>query len=346
MGRHVSPSVAYWTNSFEPAIEAVASEVASLRRAFPRSAVWGISPRDTQLVAYKNGLCFHPRAAVVFRAVTAVMQWRFDLNHVFGTLADWHHLRAIWKGPTILTVCLGGSSSGELLGKVDRFAVEWPAARDELLARGIDSKRIDLVYPPVDLERFSPSPPPTGDFTVLFASSPDSARWLAGRGVGLLLEAAALCPRMRFRLVWRPWGDSLAAVAAEIHKRRLDNVEIVCGRMRDMSEQYRAAHVVAAPFLDITQSKPTPNSVLEGMACGRPAVVTRRVGVADLVAQSQAGLVCGDSPESLAECLQEVQRYWPALSTNSRCLAEQRFASERFIADYRRLYDQLRRRAA
>lgn len=337
----MSPRVAYWTSSFEPAMEAVASEIASLRRAFPGSAAWGVSRRDTRLIGFKNGLSFHPRAFLAFRAVTAVMQWRFDVNHVFGSPADWHHLRSIWKRPTVMTVCLGGEASSACLDRVDRFAVEWPAAKVELVTRGVPADRVSIVFPPVDLERFQATPPPCDPFTVLFASSPDRADWLADRGVLLLLDAAGLCPEMRFRLVWRPWGDSLAAVKQEVASRGLANVEIVCERVADMSRQYAAGHVVVAPFRDLNRCKPTPNSVLEGLACGRPVVVTRQVGVAELIADGRAGLVCENEATSLAECLRQVQRQWSAMSTAARRLAEDKFAAGNFVNSYREIYAQV-----
>lgn len=334
----MSPRVAYWTNSFEPAMEAVASEVASLRRAFPGSAAWGVSPRDTRLIGFKNGLSFHPRAGLAFRAVTAVLQWRFDLNHVFGSLADWHHLRAIWKRPTVMTVCLGGEATSPCLDRVDRFAVEWPAAKEQLLARGVEPQRVSVVFPPVDLERFRPVPALESPFTVLFASSPDRAAWLADRGMWLLLDAAALCPEMQFRLVWRPWGDSLPAVKQEIARRELSNVEIVCERVADMSRHYATSHVVAAPFLDQSRCKPVPNSVLEGLACARPAVVTREVGVADLILGGRAGLVCENRAASLADCLRQARQQWTSLSKNARALAESKFAAQHFVNTYRKIY--------
>ena len=40
-----------------------------------------------------------------------------------------------------------------------------------------------LIFPPVDLARFAPAPPPPGPFTVLFASSPDKEGWLGHKSL-------------------------------------------------------------------------------------------------------------------------------------------------------------------
>jgi glycosyltransferase involved in cell wall biosynthesis len=207
-----------------------------------------------------------------------------------------------------------------------------------LLAAGIEGKRIHTVFPAVDLLRFAPRPAPSGDFTVLFASSPDRADWLEARGVLLILDAAAECPDIRFRMLWRPWGDSLSEVRRRVAARGLANVEIVCERAAKIEQHYQAAHVVVAPFVDGTRCKPMPNSILEGLACGRPAIVSSQTGIAPLIAENRAGLICELSSASFAACLRDVKDHWQSYSTRARQLAVEAFALPRFVADYRAIY--------
>jgi glycosyltransferase involved in cell wall biosynthesis len=143
---------------------------------------------------------------------------------------------------------------------------------------------------------------------------------------------------MQFRLLWRPWGNSEVRVRQMIAERNLHNVELVIGCSENMAVQYRAAHVCAAPFTDLGRSKPAPNSVVEGLACGRPALVTQEVGLAELIQEGQAGAVCQATGEAIAAQLDRLQTEWEFYSKAARRLAERWFGADRFVEGYRNLY--------
>jgi glycosyltransferase involved in cell wall biosynthesis len=334
------PRVAYWTSSFEPELEAIASEVALLRREFPDSVAWGLSHRRRVTLSRGRGYCLHPRFHLLFRLATRLLEPAFDLHHVFGSVGDWFYLNRPRRQPTVLTVAAHSPPvASELLQRVDQFVVEYPGARADLESLGIDRGRIRLIFPPVDLERFRPAPKPATPFMVLFASSPERPDWLEARGVPLLLEAAALRPAMRFRLLWRPWGTSEPVVRRWIEEKGLRNVELIVGRQENMSAEYQAAHVCAAPFTDRERSKPAPNSIVESLACGRPVIVTEAVGLADIIREERAGLVCPASAEGVADQLDRLQSEWEVFAGCARRLAERCFGADRFLADYRRIYE-------
>lgn len=334
--------VAYWLSSFDPDMEALASEVACLRQAFPRSIAWGVGARTWGSLSWKRGFGVHPRLHWVFRGLAGVCQRGFHINHLFGGLDDWFHLQTVRKRPIVLTLAVRGMQSDpRLLEKVDRFIVEWPEARTELSQLGIEPGRVRLIFPPVDLKRFHTTSPPEGPFTVLFASSPPNAAWLTARGIPLILDAAALRPAMLFRLLWRPWGNSLRAVERELSYRGLSNVEVVVGRFADMSMHYQHAHVTIAPFIERGRCKPAPNSLIESMACGRPVAVTQNVGISELIGEMQAGVVTAPNAESLTEGLDRLQCQWQEYSQRARHAAVKWFSSERFIESYRGLYQEL-----
>jgi glycosyltransferase involved in cell wall biosynthesis len=323
-------------------MEAIAFEVALLRQRYPGSVIWGLSHRHWVLLSWRRGFCLHPRLHGVFRLATRALEPFFGLNHVFGSLGDWFYLVGGRRRPTVLTVVtIEAPVEHALLERVDQFAVEYPAGRDELKRLGIGPERVRLIFPPVDLERFTPAPAVAGPFTVLFASSPDRADWLEARGIPQILDAAALRPRMHFRLLWRPWGDSLPRIQQWLAERGLANVEVVVGRCAGMADQYRAAHVAVAPFTHMERCKPMPNSLVESLACGRPVVTTPEVGLAEVVCNEQGGCVCAASGEALAESLDRLQADWPAYSARARRLAERWFAAEKFLQEYQRLYQEL-----
>ncbi len=339
MGRHVPPRVAYWLSSGRTGFEAIAGEVALLRKAFPGSAAWGLCangrvwPGDPAVV--------HVRWYPVFRIATGVLQHRYDLNHVVGGLGDWHHLKCVTRRPTVLTVAVHGVPCEQrLLDKVDRFIAEWPGAAQELAALGVDPAIVTLVYPPVDLDRFRASERPHEPFRVLFASSPDRAEWLHGRGVDIVLDAAAKRPDMRFVFCWRPWGDALPGLRRMARERGLRNVEIKLEWVPDMAAVYANVHTTVFCTREPGTCKPAPNSVIESLAAGRPAVVTDRVGIADLIGDRGAGAVIGPSGGELAAALDEVRETWRECSERARALAEDVFDQDGFIAAHRKLYEE------
>lgn len=343
MGRRLSPRIAYWTSAFEPDMEAIAAEVATLRRRFTSSVAWGLSPRHWALFSRRRGYGLHPRLHLLFRFLTRVLEPVFHINHVFGALGDWFYLEGKRRRPVVMTVAASTAAvSRTLLERVARFVVEFPAARAQLTQLGIEERRLRLVFPPVDTTRFRPGPRPDGPFTVLFASSPPEAAWLAARGLPQILDAAALRPGYRFRLLWRPWGTSALVVARWIAERGLGNVELDIGRQPDMERHYRRAHVTVAPFTETTgRVKPSPNSLLESLACGRPVVVTRHVGVAEVVAEEGAGVVCDVTGTALADALDRLRADWVRYAARARQVAETRFGVERFLSAYDRLYDEV-----
>jgi glycosyltransferase involved in cell wall biosynthesis len=336
------PRIAYWTSSFEPEMEAIASEVALLRRHFPVSVVWGLSHKHWVLLSWKRGYCLNRRLHLLFRAATRILEPVFDLNHVFGSLGDWFYLHGVRKRPLILTMAtMNPVINKPMLERVDRFVVEYPGAIDDLRRLGIEEMRISQIFPPVDLERFSPGGTPDGPFTALFASSPEAEEWLDARGVPQILDAAMLRPKMRFRLLWRPWGNSAARVRQWIAERGLTNVEMVVKCFDDMANEYNKAHVTLTPFSDMIRSKAAPNSLVESLACGRPVVTTAAVGLSEFIREGGAGITCAATGEALAENLDRLATEWNSYSCRARRLAETWFGVERFVGQHQKLYSEV-----
>ena len=332
--------IAYWTSSFEPEMEAIASEVATLRGEFPDSVVWGLSYRHWALLSWRRGFyCLNPRLHLLFRATTRMLEPMFDLNHIFGSLGDWFYLEGFRSRPIVLTIAAQYPPvQKSLLDRIDKFVAEYPEAIKDLRKLGIEKERIRLIFPPVDLRRFFPATRPEGPFTALFASSPESETWLHARGVPQILDAAHLRPRMRFRLLWRPWGDSEKRVRQWIVERELTNVEMIIKRFDNMADEYNRAHATLAPFTDVYRSKPAANSLIESMACGRPVLTSETAGLAGLIRNHRAGVVCPPTGEAIAEHLDYLSADWDHYSRSARKLAENRFAEQNFLQEYQRLY--------
>jgi glycosyltransferase involved in cell wall biosynthesis len=335
----VPPRIAFWTSAYAPEMEAVSGQVALLRKNFPKSVAWGLNDKCPFQVSWRRGLVFHPRLWLPFRGATWLLQRAFQINHIYGGPGDWHYLRAALKHPIVMTVAVRSSPCDvDLLRRVDRFVVEWPRDLELFRNLDIDPLRVEVIPPPVDLQRFQPTARPRGPLTALFASSPVTISGLEERGVDAILHAASLRPDYRFRLLWRPWGDSYEHLATEITRRRLDNVHLIRNSVERMEQVYAEIHLTLAPFRDPTNTKGLPNSLIESLACGRPIITSTAVSFGADVEDARAGRVTPVTGEALVAAMSSIDADWQEMSAAAAAFAANHFSHKNFITSHRRLY--------
>lgn len=104
-----------------------------------------------------------------------------------------------------------------------------------------------------------------------------------------------------FRLVGPDEGEA-DAVQAEIARLGL-SAEVIGWEgplpPDQTQERMRQCSVYALPSIN----EPFPMSVLEAMALGKPVVITRSCGLADIIESSCSGIVVGEHPEEFIEAL-------------------------------------------
>jgi glycosyltransferase involved in cell wall biosynthesis len=195
----------------------------------------------------------------------------------------------------------------------------------------MSERRLTRVYP------CAPAgprlPPPDGPFTVLFASWPFEPDEAHGRGLDLLAEAARSRPDLRFLVLTRP--------KSTVDPARFGfpaNVTIDPRVHADFAPVWSRVHAVLAPFRAGSKSKSVPNSVVEGLAAGRPAIVTNHTGLASLVSEHGAGAVCEAEGRSLARALDAVAADLDGCAHRSLELARSCFGIEQFRRSYADVY--------
>lgn len=343
------PRVTYWTGIWDPTREAISKEVQTLRRAVQpsapvvslssgqRSSIW---PRDR--VVRLAGARW-----MAFRGTAALVEYLGDVTHVFGAMNAWHLLRALGRRPIIFTVALPGPAlEPALYDKVTIFVAESECLADDLRRAGIGSDRIRVIYPGVDLQEYRPVTRAPGDrFHVLFASAPSNVGEFQARGIPLLVDFARLCPEIDVTLLWRSWGDHQAAQRAFANLNPSRNIRIDMRRGRDMAAVYQDADAVACLY-EPGFGKSCPNSVVEALACGVPALISGTCGIAGLVAKDVAGLATTRDPADVAEAARTLRRDHARFSAAARRLAERHFDLRQFVDAYARLYQSTAETAA
>ncbi len=337
----MSVRITYWTGIWSPAREAISREVEQLRserdpRPFVvsvssgQSTRWRVQDRVFRLSGARLGL---------LRGLGAVVERFGDVTHVFGASNSWHLLRAVGRRPVVMTVVLSSPDiNPSHFDSIHTLVVETEALRDELVAAGVSTQRIRLIYPGVDLDRFRPAPLLAGRFRLLFASTPADPREFEARGIPLMIEAARRCPDVDFVSQWRRWGDAHATNRALALLQPPSNFRVEHRDLSNMAEAYNSSHATVCLF-DRGFGKSCPNSVIEGLACGRPALVSEGCGIAGLVDRQGAGLAVGRDPAEVALAIERLRRDYDRFAVRARSLAEEHFDLRRFVLTYRELYD-------
>jgi len=321
---------------------AVSKEVFQLMDAFPKSCVFGMAPRyGLKLSPAQRAFGVHPRFYPVFRRLMPWLERRFDISHIYTSLGDWHFLSALGRRPIVLTATENGKpAQPELLAKIGHVAAESERLAQAVINAGVPPERVSVIYPGVDVKLFQATPPPSSPpWRGVFASSPENPSEVHTKGVDLLLDLAEAEPEFHLTLVWRPFGPESEKALGQVRERGLANVEIIHGRIPDMERLYQQAHFTLAPFRSV--GKPCPNSVLEGLACGRPALVSDYVDIGKLLAAEGAGLSYAATLSGLREAFHTLRSNYNAVQAAARTCALKHFNLQATVAHYQRIYQQL-----
>ena len=333
----------YWTGTWDPAKEAISKEIAALRvGARARAPVVSISPgQSSRFDRRHRAVVLSGRAWPALRLIAAVVEPRADVTHIFGGQMSWHLVRALGRRPIVLTA-VTSRTSDERLPHVNfaRVVVQTADGIVEWLDAGVPRDRIEVLSPGIDLEWFVPAPPPSGRFTLLFASTPSDAADLEGRGIPLLADLARHRPDIDVLVPWRQWGDLAAARRALQGLDPVPNFIVEHGDIVDMRTVFGRAHATIAPFAPGV-GKTVPNFVIEGLASGRPCISTPGGGLASLI-EPGAGLVVARDVAALADAIDRVRDSWSDWSRRARQLAETSFN----LVHVRARYDQIYREVA
>jgi glycosyltransferase involved in cell wall biosynthesis len=338
--------VSYWTGLWEPNRDAVSKDVAVLRNALaPSAPVVSLSMHQSSWRLTNGVVRLSGRHKLALRALAAVRERRYALSHVVFGMHAWQLLKVLGRRPILFSVVTAGNPLPTVLrDKVTMFVAETEALARQLREDGVAGERVRVVYPGVDLNRFSPVARPVRPFTVLFASPSTSVFDLSACGIPLLIEAARLCPDINFTLLWPGSNDRAAFDRALADLNPPSNVLTVRDDVGDMATMYQQADAVAM-LTAVGHGKACPNIVVEALASGCSAVVSRSCGLAEVLERSGAGIAVVREPRAVAQALRTIEAEHAGRSAAARALAVDSFDVDRFVSSYQRLYEELGVRA-
>jgi glycosyltransferase involved in cell wall biosynthesis len=341
MGGGVPARVIYWCGWLDSQMVAVSKDMSQLMDAFPDSLAFGISTHHTiALHPFTRRFGVHPALHPAARPLIRLLERRFDVNHVYTGLADWHFLSVLGRRPIILTVTQRGNpGDSSLLRKVHHVVAESEMLADDARAAGVPDDRISVRYPGVNLTAFPAAPPPprNGTWRCVFASSPENLSEVESKGLGLLIELARLEPTFNLTVLWRPFSQRSDEALEAVRGGAPPNVTFKPGRIPRIQNEYAKAHFVVAPFK--SAGKPTPNSVLEGLATGRPGLVSDYTDLGDLLEREQAGVKFSPVIEDLRRGFDHLCQNYERLQSNCRSCAARHFSLDDVVSHYASAYE-------
>jgi UDP-glucose:(heptosyl)LPS alpha-1,3-glucosyltransferase len=181
-------------------------------------------------------------------------------------------------------------------GRFRRAIAVTERVRDDLHeVHGVPPDLVDIVPPPVDLDRIR-QPGPSGVRRSLGLSADDPVVLFVGhgfhrKGLDRLVEAIAGIPATHLVVVGG--GDPASVVPTSGGAELARRVHFV-GRVDDPERYYAEADLLALP----SRSDPWGIPLIEAMAAGVPVVTTRFAGAAAVVADAGAGTVLPDASTS------------------------------------------------
>jgi glycosyltransferase involved in cell wall biosynthesis len=209
-------------------------------------------------------------------------------------------------------------------------------------SRGVPAERAAIIRGAgIDVERFSPGPPPPGPPIVLYAG-----RFLKEKGTRDFLEAAALLRERgvaaRFVLVGATDAENPGSLPEEEIDRWVGRGIVERWGVRsDMPDVQRCAAIVCLP----SYGEGLPKVLLEAAACGKPIVTTDVSGCRSLIDGEDIGLLVPPrNPAALAAALETLlarpgQREEMGLRGRQKVIDH--FCAERVVGDTLDLYERL-----
>ena len=320
----------------EPEIEAVSKEVFQLARHFPQSLLFGVSPHYRFRFSFcERYVGFHPTFDPMLRLLIPLVERYADINHVYGEPCPWIFYKTVKRRPLILTIASEkGAGNMEFFERCHTIIVQTETYRRKLLSWGIEENKVELLYPGVELSRFSTISQRKklqGKPTLLFATAPRSVEEMEGRGVNLLLETAKENADIHYRFLYRPWRTgytSLEPTQTYIERHALTNVTLTNHIVRHMPDVFKESHFVVIPYTSPEGGKECPNSLVEGLVCGLPALISSASPFSYFIEQYRCGVVFDPTPSGLVAAVEQGARHYHELSTNAINASRQHFSQE------------------
>ncbi len=316
-----------------PQAEALSQEIDALRSHFSGEIV--------HLNPNRRATGPIPRLLFGFQRLADLRRREADihLHHIYNPDPFPFPVLRLLRRPVVYTISSGWA--GQRLNRAffNRLAaVTAPDARSVRHLRAAGLTNVHLVRPGVDVARFTHTPPPPLDrLRLLAASAPWTEEQFASKGVDALLEAARREPRLELVFLWR--GVLTEAMQGRVRRLGLADRVTVIDRLVDVNQVLARVHAVVCLASRPGIVKSYPHSLLDGLAAGRPVLVSQAIPMADYVAETGCGQVVeAVTPEAILDATARLRGAYTIRQQAAQAVGRRDFDQARMVADYREVY--------
>lgn len=339
--------IIFWTTAcLEPEIEAVSKEVFKLAAHFKPVFIFAVNPNIRfKFSLQRRYIGFNHRFYPLLRLLVPVLERWGHINHVYGNLCPWLYHKGLTKNPVIHTIASEqGDMNAAFLSKCRVIVVQTKTMMNRLISLGVGPKKIFLVYPGIDLQKFflDRTYPSLKTPKVLFATAPRQEQELAERGVYVLLEAARLDTHIHYTLLFRKWDryyTSITKVEDLIKEHGLTNITLRNESVADMAKEYRDHHFTIIPFTRKHGGKECPDSALESIASARPVLISEASPFSDFVRENRCGVVYNNTAQGIVQSVSDSIPIYRKLISETAGVARTFFDLTQCISTYQHLYN-------
>jgi glycosyltransferase involved in cell wall biosynthesis len=334
----------------------------------PETVPIEIPPGDDPVLSLRKPLGKLGNLVALVRLVRMIRESRADILQSYLRTADLYlRVAGVLAGHrrilTSLRTRIGGFWSTpwqwteRLLWRASRLIISnSPAAAEEAHALlGIPRSRLRVIENGVDVQRFKPVTDPAparrslglrpgGQLVGMVARySPVKDHRTLLHAIGKLRAQGRWPAQAKVLLVGgTTYAEARAEVERTVAEEDLGSVVEVRGVTPEVERVYHALDVLVLP----SRYEGFPNTVLEAMACGVPAIVSSAANAAGVVAEGETGWVfpAGDAV-ALAQAVERALRLAPTarrgIAKRCRARAVEGYALEVMVARYEQLYAEM-----
>ena len=342
----MNDKITFFTNGYMPDREGGSKELASLYSYFRknfRNKVYLYNIADRWQFSLKRRLISYPDQLLLFGYIFLKYHEKTSkLIHIYGSLTGRIYSKLLKRRPCILTnasaLVMSRLENGTFAAnQIDTLVLE--SERDLKLAHqiGLNGCKIRLIYPGTSIQKIYAAPKDQ-PFTVLFASAPISKNPLSieRRGVDLLIDAAKKLKDCRFIFLWR--NTHYKKLNQMMIQAGVDNIKVIDHIIPDITHLIIDAHCTILTPDSFDECKPCPTSLIESLACGRPVIVSRQVGIADLIVRENCGIAIEPDIEEVIGGIRRLQENYSLYAKNALQAAENHFSLNQFLNSYTAVY--------
>ena len=199
-----------------------------------------------------------------------------------------------------------------LYKRADRIVSLTHAFKDELVTRGVDKDKIDIVLNGVDLSRYSPRPKSHELVEKYALQNKFVVGYIGTHGMAHGLDSILKCAELlqndeRIHFLFAGGGAGLQGIKEMASEMALPNVSILGRQEKERMPDFWSLCDVSLVHLKDTKlfKSVIPSKIFESMGMGLPMIIAVPEGEAtDIIASTQSGIkVEPENPKKLADAI-------------------------------------------